>query len=132
MTNRAERSGSIVNIVYPYGSSLFIHVPDVGGKLPLIVHLAPNDDILAVDHFGCIAFSLEAERADLARGIRPERLHVDRCQPAIAELLHRIVPEALDGLPSVHHLATGGKNIGILGVQLSHRMGIALVERFGP
>src|SRR3954464_9064083 len=138
MTNRAERSRSIVSIVNPllwpscarYGHLMrrgpreirdyrrmqlqkirsstapsyqsLIHVPDIGGKFPLIVHLAPEADVLAIDLLRCIALCLEAQRADLARRIRPERLYVDGGQLAIAELLHRVVPEALDRLPSMH------------------------------
>src|SRR4051794_14774534 len=48
-------------------NQLFIHVPDVGSQLPLIVDLTPNDYILAVDLLRRIALCLEAERADLTR-----------------------------------------------------------------
>src|SRR4051812_5014546 len=147
----ADRSRSIVSILnpllwsyYQYMVTLFgeihkgsrsnqslVHVPDVSGEFPLIVNLAPDDDVLSDDLLRRIALRLEAECADFARRIRPERLHIDSGQLGVAELLHRAVPEALDGLPAVNHLAAGWKDVGILGVQLGQGMRIAL-EGCGP
>src|SRR3954454_17114289 len=131
----------LCNIWSPYsGKSIqglrsnqsLVHVPDVGGQFPLVVDLAPDDDVLSGDVLRRIDLRLEAECANFARRIRPERLHIDSSQPAIAKLLHRAVPEALDSLPTVNHLASGRKDVGILGVQLSQGMRIALVEGSAP
>src|SRR3954447_5916201 len=131
----------LCNIWSPYsGKSIhglrsnqsLVHVPDVSGEFPLIVDLAPDDDVLSDDLLRRIALRLEAECADFARRIRPERLHIDSGQLGVTELLHRAVPEALDGLPAVNHLAAGWKDVGILGVQLGQGMRIALVEGCGP
>ena len=103
MISSAERSRSIVSIIKPsimamsvqYLVSLtrrnpyrvcesdqsLVHVPDVGGQFPLIVDLAPDDDVLSGDVLRRIALRLEAECADFARRIRPERLHIDSGQP---------------------------------------------------
>src|SRR4051794_33883493 len=97
--------------------TLLVGVPDVSGEFPISPDLLPHHDVLPGHLLALLALGHQRKQADLASGLRTERLHVYGGQLDVADALPRLCPERLDAGSALDHGAAGREEYGVLRVE---------------